>query len=64
MDKNFVPKIISITLQTFVRMLYCTSSHKNSVVTTKTDFELRIKQLNALVKETDHEIVSLFVEFL
>lgn len=64
MDKNFVPKIISITLQTFVRMLYYTSSHKNSVVTTKTDFELRIKQLNALVKETDHEIVSLFAEFL
>lgn len=63
MDKNFVPKIISITLQTFVRMLYYTS-HKNSVVTTKTDFELRIKQLNALVKETDHEIVSLFAEFL
>lgn len=56
MDKNFVPKIISITLQT--------SSHKNSVVTTKTDFELRIKQLNALAKETDHEIVSLFAEFL
>lgn len=45
-------------------MLYYTSSHKNSVVTTKTDFELRIKQLNALVKETDHEIVSLFAEFL
>lgn len=64
MDKNFVPKIISITLQTFVRMLYYTSSHKNSVVTTKTDFELRIKQLNALAKETDHEIVSLFAEFL
>lgn len=64
MDKNFVPKIISITLQTFMRMLYYTSSHKNSVVTTKTDFELRIKQLNALVKETDHEIVSLFAEFL
>lgn len=64
MDKNFVPKIISITLQTFVRMLYYTSSHKNSVVTTKTDFELRIKQLNVLVKETDHEIVSLFAEFL
>lgn len=64
MDKNFVPKIISITLQTFVRMLYYTSSHKNSVVTTKTDFELRIKQLNALVKETDQEIVSLFAEFL
>lgn len=64
MDKNFVPKIISITLQTFVRMLYYTSSHKNSVVTTKTDFELRIKQLNALVKETDHEIVSLFAEFV
>lgn len=59
-----MPKIISITLQTFVRMLYYTSSHKNSVVTTKTDFELRIKQLNALVKETDHEIVSLFAEFL
>ena len=64
MDKNFVPKIISITLQTFVRMLYYTSTHKNSVVTTKTDFELRLKQLNALVKETDHEIVSLFAEFL